>query len=616
MSSRPQQTKRRWIRPLPKTLINKIAAGEVVERPAAVVKELVENSLDADATQIDITIEKSGGRLIKIVDNGCGIDEDQIEIAFSRHATSKISSFDELHQLLSYGFRGEALPSIASVSRLRMVSRTPDADSGIEVIYEGGVLQSRRPVPAPPGTTIEVENLFFNTPARRKFLKSDATETRHLSRTATALAIGRNDVGFSYTSNSRNMFSVPPGQTLRDRVTSLLAPDKKLVEVAGETTVVKVRGFIGPPDAVQGNRFGQYLFINNRSIQSPTLSHALAAGFGEMLPSGNFPIGALHLEVDPSEVDVNVHPSKIEVRLSHEREIHEAIRRITRESLRSDGIIPTFRTGDSKPGEQRPFRFDGAIMRGAQGQQADRGFLDELHRSVDTGEKPRFENITVDRSTGEIIEPNARTSTPTPEPSEPTKADTGPSHGFRLVGRFSELYLILQAGDDMYIVDQHTAHERVLYELCLERVEKQSLASQSLLFPVTIELSPEQYSVFEDAESLLNNSGFAVSEFGGRTIHVNAIPSLLSKKSPEKLVVSLLDDIASLKQEGFELKKAIAQSMACRAAVMSGDRLSDREATGLLEQLLECENKYTCPHGRPTFIRISKSDLDKQFGRE
>jgi DNA mismatch repair protein MutL len=602
------KTIQRWIKPLPERVINKIAAGEVIERPAAVVKELVENSIDADATRIDIIIEKSGAKLIKIVDNGCGIPEDQIEIAFSRHATSKIRSFDDLNVLNSYGFRGEALPSIASVSKLRMISRTADSDTGCEIIYEGGVLQSKNPIAAPIGTSIEIENLFYNTPARRKFLKAESTEARHISRTSMAMALSRPDIGFNFKSNDRTVFSVLSESNLKDRAVEIFGANLKMVELSGETETIKLSGYIGTPDLVRQNRNSQFLFINNRFIQSPTISHALVAGYGEMIPRGKFPIGVLRLEVNADQVDVNVHPTKAEVRLSHEKDIHHAVYQIVKESLRSDGIIPVLKPSGSaiKDYEKLDFiekekaKLSSFIPGVAQASKKDISMVNELYKNVH--EKTIEENIVqVNKSTGEIV--------------QATDIDESISSGFRLVGRFSDLYLLLQSGDNLYIVDQHTAHERVLYEEMLLKVDNSSVEGQTLLFPVQVELDPEQFVVFDDTLEILNKSGFTVSHFGGRTVNIEAIPSILKNKSPEKLFMKIIDDIASLKKSGFDLKKAIAQSIACRSAVMSGDRLNDTEATHLLKQLLKCDNKYTCPHGRPTFIKLSKDDLDKQFGR-
>ena len=585
-----------WIRPLPERVINKIAAGEVIERPAAVVKELVENSIDAGATRIEIIIDKSGTKLIKIVDNGCGISEEQVEIAFSRHATSKIRNFDDLNNLYTYGFRGEALPSVASISRLRMVTRAHDAKVGTEIIYEGGVLQSRQPTSATPGTVIEVENLFYNTPARRKFLKAETTEARHISRTAMALAISRCDIGFAYTINGRKVFALSPGSTLHDRITGVLGTANKLVKVEGEMGPVKLSGYIGKPDATQNNRYGQFVFINGRYIYSPTLSHAFAAGYGELIARGTYPVGALLLTVDTAEVDVNVHPTKAEVRLSREREVHDAVYRLIKESLLQDGIIPTFRTSTTAP---TGFKSGPNYTRSpdAGGEKiTDPQMLAQLYQSIPPS--GASEPVKVDTETGEVLEPGAATPM-----------------GFRLIGRFGNLYLLLQSGDDLYIVDQHTAHERVLFEDTLKKLDKNSVESQTLLFPAQAELNPQQMALFDEIEGSLNGSGFAVSHFGGKTINIEAVPAVLSKKSPEQSVLKILDDIASLKQAGYDMHKAMAQSIACRSAMMAGDHLSKEEAQHLIARLLECENSYSCPHGRPTFIRLTREDLDKQFGR-
>ncbi|MEA1981690.1 MAG: DNA mismatch repair endonuclease MutL [candidate division Zixibacteria bacterium] len=618
--SKNSKKNKRWIRPLPKQVINKIAAGEVVDRPASVVKELVENSIDAGANKIDILIEKSGSKLIKIVDDGCGIDEEQIEVAFSRHATSKIANFNDLESLVTYGFRGEALPSIASVSRLRMVSRTYNASSGFEIIYEGGVLQSLQPISAQPGTTIEVENLFFNTPARRKFMKSEATESRHISRTATAMALGRYNVGFNYIINNRKMFSLPSKQTLEDRVKSIIAPHEKFVEVKSENPLVNIFGYLGFPESAQRNRNGFYLFINDRFIQSPTIFHAVSAGFGELLPKGRFPVGTLLLSVDPLEVDVNVHPTKIEVRLSHEREIHDIVYRAVKESLKKDDIIPLFKTA-SPYSETNSTNHSQSYQSQANNYQVripgitsqpiqDKKFLSDLHQPPSDNVTKDFDNykdtIQVDKNTGEIIDSTQ---------SKKTEIDSGPRDGFKILGRFSELYLLIQAGSNLFIIDQHTAHERVLYEETLELIEKSAINSQQLLFPEQFELSPEQLAVFEEAETQLNSFGFTVSGFGGRMVRIEAVPAILSKKSPQKIFLKVIDDIASLTKTGIDLKKAMAQTIACRAAVMAGDRLSDQEAEYLLQQLFKCDNMYSCPHGRPTFIKITRKDLDKQFGR-
>jgi len=630
--------KQPWIRPLPERLINKIAAGEVIERPAAVVKELVENALDAEADRVDIYIEKSGSKLIKIVDNGCGIGREQIEIAFSRHATSKIYNFNDLESLASYGFRGEALPSIASVARVRMVSRPRDTDVATEIIYEGGVLQSKQPTAGPPGTTVEVENLFFNTPARRKFLKSEMTESRHISRLVTALAIGRYDIAFSYSLNNRKIFSLPAGGNLKERVSALLSPGKEFVAILGETEEVKIDGVIGLPEIAQSNRLGQYIFINGRFIYSPSLSHAFMAGYGELLPRGNYPVGALLLTVRPDEIDVNVHPSKTEIKLSREREIYNAVHRLVKDSIRRDNIIPSYQPNGApaekkggdisfEPRGRYPHPKQPGVIPGPMAYTGvNKDFLKELYNPSGLKNSSLESNIVrVDKTTGEIIEEYvpggsspAAPPAPVPPGHTPFKAEeivAAESDGIQLVGRFSDLYLVCKTGRSLFIVDQHAAHERVLYEETCRQVENQAVVAQHLLFPAQVELSPEQLALFEEYEALLNDSGFSAAPFGGKMINIEAMPSVLAKKSPENIIRHILDDLASLKKAGQDIKKAMAQSIACRAAIMAGDRLTDEEATGLVKQLMLCENRYTCPHGRPTFIKMSREDLDRQFGR-
>ena len=605
--------KKRWIKPLPKNVINKIAAGELVERPASVLKELVENAVDAGSDRIDIVIEKSGSTLIRVVDNGCGIDEEQLEIAFSRHATSKITNFSDLDRLSSYGFRGEALPSIASVSRLRMVSRTADSDSGTEIIIEGGVLQSKKPIAAQVGTTIEVEDLFFNTPARRKFLKSQSTETRHLARIATAMAISSYRIAFSATLNGKKIFTLKPDDSLSDRVAALLGKSDNFITVKGQLGPLRLEGAICLPENVRNNRYGQYLFINGRFISSPTISHAWVSGYGELIPRGLFPVGALLLTIDPAQVDVNVHPSKTEVRLAHEREVYDAVKKLVAESLRQDGIIPNLRPIAQQQGfsnlssgsNQKDYNTISGIANSAA---ATPGLISQLYKTVSVSDEHSVaqanQSVELDKNTGEVMTPSIK--------AEP---DFGPASGFRFIGRFDNLYLLIAAGDALFIIDQHTAHERVLYEEMLEKVDKQAVNAQNLLFPVQLELDPEQYAVFEDSLGLLNGSGFSVSPFGGRMVNIEAVPAIMSKKSPEKMFGKVIDDIMSLRKTGFDIKKAMAQSIACRSAVMAGDFLTEAESLGLMEQLLKCKDPYSCPHGRPTFLRFSRKDLDRQFGR-
>jgi DNA mismatch repair protein MutL len=616
MTNNQERGRQNWIRPLPERLVNKIAAGEVIERPAAVLKELVENSLDAGATRIEIIIEKSGTKLISVIDNGCGVEPEQIEIAFARHATSKISNFDDLENLRSYGFRGEALPSIGSVSRTRMVSKTDAVETGREIIIEGGVVQSIKPISAPNGTRVEVGELFFNTPARRKFLKAETTEARHLTRNAIALALSAPAVRFSYTLNGRNLFSLDDSHSNLMRRTAHLILGKdnaRLAEIVSDTEGVKIVGFLGYPEQCRQNQYGLYLFINNRYIRSQTIMHAVMAGYGELLPRGQYPSGAVFLNIEPTHVDVNVHPTKTEVRLSDEKMIHDllyhAVKRSFRQSL--SAISPSANNSESAPmmditaaeairrlRETGPVKVPDSTL----------AHLKELYGNNKPAPETNIELPIVMTDSG-LVQTGG----------QETYIRSASKPGDKVVtylGQFAGLYLVYTVGEGLLIIDQHAAHERVLYEENLKVMESGRAVSQNLLFPVNVELSPDRYALYEESSEILRAAGFSTDPFGSRTILLSAVPSTLSKKSPEKLFLSIIDDVEIIRRAEKDIKKVIAQSMACRAAIMAGDRITSEEALSLLNNLMATENRHCCPHGRPTIITLTKGDLDDRFGRK
>ncbi len=615
MKSKNDIEVKRWIRPLPERLINKIAAGEVIERPAAVLKELVENALDAGSTRIDITVEKSGTKRIIVADNGCGIDPDQIEIAFGRHATSKINNFDDLEHIASFGFRGEALPSVASVSRTRMVSKTADADSGREIIVEAGVVQSVKPVAAPVGTTVEVADLFFNTPARKKFLKSEATESQHLTRNATALALSAPQAGFSYTINGRKLFALTDRETdLKTRTARLLLGNTAdhLFAVQSEGEGMRINAYLSYPMFCRRNQTGLYLFINNRYIRSQVIVHGVTSGYAELLERGHYPVGSVFITVDPAQVDVNVHPTKAEVRLSDERRVHDSIHQAVKRSLRETGELPTPRVvgngamasgGYTASEAVRHLKAAGPIRPAND----DPNLLRELYRD---GTKTESFSPTSESSQTESLPASEHTQTTTANDRlfDPEYA--------RYMGQFGGLYLLFSSGDNLFVVDQHAAHERILYEETLRVVEHGGAASQSLLFPVTIDLPADQYALYERASDVLTASGFIVEPFGPSTVMMSAVPSALSRQSPEKLFTEIITDVGEHQRAGFDIKKSIAQSMACRASIMSGDKISEDEARALVTQLSRTKNRHTCPHGRPIILKITRYELDVKFGRK
>lgn len=633
---------RPWIRPLPPRLVNKIAAGEVVERPASVVKEIVENALDAGATAISIVIEKSGMRSIRVTDNGVGIPVEQLEVAFARHATSKISSLDDLDEIGSYGFRGEALPAIASVSHTMMISRPHDQAVATEIVYEGGVLTHTRATTSLPGTSVEVANLFFNTPARKKFLKSENVEYRTILRVVTAMALARPDVSFRFQHDDRLLFDSPSG-TFRERVQSVMGSHAVAVNLSDEEGPLAVEGFLATADKAVRDRHQLFLILNGRWIQSQTLAHGIVIGFGELLPRGMQPVGALHLKVEKREVDVNIHPAKTEVRLAKEREIHDALYQIVKRAVRSSGSIPDFHPSGNQfdlrsqssnvsssrrpsfsQGDHSSHRENHASYPSSTGKNqnprvniadllygdSSSSLPDTTHHSNQTSEnhpsQKSVEHMQIDLGTGEVIEsPTNGERTATPFQSD----------DLRYLGKLRNLYLLFEHGYELLIVDQHTAHERVLFEEVLARMEREGVLAQQLLLPSQVELTHDQLAVFEEAQPILRQGGFIASPFGGKTILIEAVPAILRRFSPEVALLKILDDITTLRASGYDVRKASAQSIACRSAVMRGDRLSDDEARSLVSQLLKCQNPFSCPHGRPTFVRIRGQELDHQFGR-
>jgi len=608
------RTNNPWIRPLPEKLINKIAAGEVIERPSAVLKELVENSLDAGASKIEVIVEKSGTKLITVIDNGCGINADQIEIAFSRHATSKISNFEDLEELRSFGFRGEALPSISSVSKLHIITKTRDDDTGTEMIIEGGVIQSKKPVAAPLGTKIEVRDLFFNTPARRKFLKTETTEARYLTRNAVAMALSADNVNFSYTLNGRKVFRLDDNQIdLKQRVRDVLmgSRDNRLIDIESESEFMRIQGHLSLPDNLRQNQYSLYIFINNRYIKSQTLVHAITAGYKELLPRSNYPLGAVFLHIDPSRVDVNVHPTKAEVRLSDERKVHDLLYQAVKKAVFSTSGVnsPSIRFAEENnhPGITK----DEALkrlkaMEAKEGNQRNSSFVSELYTRTDRKADRQFTNTQFHKESNYTDIDDYKES----------DSEIDKSEGVVFLGALSELYLIFKKRDELMIIDQHTAHERVLYEENMKLMDDGAAVSQNLLFPINIDLTPDRYALYEEARDILSRAGFSAEPFGSGTVMLSAVPISISKKSPEKIFNAILEDVENLQKEGEDLKKAVAQSMACRAAVMAGDRLSPDEAKALYKKLMVADNKYSCPHGRPIILKLKKDELDARFGRK
>ncbi len=602
---------------LPEEVASQVAAGEVVERPASVVKELVENSLDAGATRIEVLIRSGGNSFIRIVDNGCGMDRDDALLCLERHATSKIRTGADLMAIHTLGFRGEALPSIASVSRFRLTTREHGALAGTEVIVNGGKMENVRDSGEPEGTQIEVRSLFYNLPARRKFLRTENTESSHVEHTLQLQAIGHPGVGFVFVNDDRLVHQLPPGQTLRERLRDLFgAPlvgellDVPATDIAG----VRVAGLLGRAGVSRSTRQQQIVFLNGRPVENPTISHALREGYHTALMKGQHPVTFLSIQMDPAAVDVNVHPAKREVRFRDPSLIREIVVEVTRRVLESDRgswsrtfsaplAPPPVHTGTPPlipPQEQFTLRRDWS------------------HFPPPTSESFR------DASQATAIPPLQTTApAPEPQPTTPTSPTAPPPqpHGepnFKFIGVLGRLYILMENAGGLVLVDQHAAHERILFEEMLKRMEGQGVPTQRLLLPITLQVAPRDADWLLDNLENLSRTGIGLEPFGAGTFKIDALPQFLSASDPPQLLRDIIDELRDTSQQTSKLRLGedmIAKTV-CRHAVKANDVLREPECLRLVQDLLACELPYCCPHGRPTMIQLSYAELEKKFGRK
>ncbi len=555
------------IKVLPPEVISKIAAGEVVERPASVVKELVENSLDASATEIRVEVFKGGTSLIKVTDNGCGIPPQEVELAFARYATSKISSLKDLFGIRTLGFRGEALASIAAVSKVTLITRPPEEPIGVMIRVEGGKVVRKEPKGAPVGTTVSVESLFYNVPARRKFLRHPATETAHITEVVVHYALAYPEVKFTLFKEGQLSFQSPGSGDMREVLARIYGPEVAgvLLELKVVEGPLKLYGYIGPPFLHRPQRSHTF-FVNRRWVQDTMLSKALVEAYHGFLPSGRYPVAAISLEMDPSLVDVNVHPTKREVRFSNPEEIFQAFQKAVRRLLLS--------TQSSFAISSRPV----SSPKGEAEQKA-------------------------------LPIPQPKPAAP-PEPALPL-TKTLPL--LRVLGQVSLTYIVAEGPDGLYLIDQHSAHERVIYEK-LKREKGKALPSQCLLEPITVEFTPYQSDLMEFLLPSLRDIGFELEEFGPNTWLVRAVPAPLARGDVRKAVRDFAEALASGGTDHLEGDKVLA-TLACHCAVRAGDPLSMEEMRSLVQEIEALDVMQTCPHGRPTVVRISMERLAKEFGR-
>ncbi len=596
------------IKILPDHVINKIAAGEVVERPASVVKELIENSIDAGASEIFIDIEQAGRRLIRIADNGCGMSREDARTAFLRHATSKIESDEDLEAIRTMGFRGEALSSIASVSQVRLLTASRGTLSGVLVEIEAGMVKSLSDAPAPQGTSVEVANLFYNTPARLKFLKSPGTEFSHILTAVSRQAMAHPSLRFRLTHNKKPALDLPPSLSMKERVFQLYGAEiaDNVIPFSGGRDGVHVHGLIGQPAYSRADRTYQDFYVNSRAVKNASLTHALYGAYGDMLMRERHPVGMIFLDIDPALVDVNVHPAKAEVRFRNQSQIHDLVRDAIREGLRAHGV-PVIETAEA--GGPRGERVREALADYLTGQPAS--------NAVDRKPSPMFGRR---KSDGASAVPRFSSGALFPREIPADRAPQPlliPERAFVPLAQVRDSFIIAQSPDGMAIIDQHAAHERILFEKLQDQFGEARMPVQGLLVPDQVELGPAQSSLLSGYLPELHRLGFIAEDFGNGTFMIKAVPSLLVGADYKKLLLDILDEVNVLGSSGKmgELRDEILSVMACHPAIKVNRHLDQREMEVLLGNLFQCRMPHTCPHGRPTVIRFSMDEIRKMFKR-
>ena len=604
------------IRLLPETVASQVAAGEVVERPASVVKELVENSIDAGARKIDIFIRRGGISLVRVIDDGCGMDRDDALLSLERHATSKIRSVSDLEAIGTLGFRGEALPSIGSVSRFRLTTREKDAVAGTEIVVNGGKIDIVRDGGEAPGTQVEVRSLFYNVPARRKFLRSENTESRNIEHQLHLQAIGHSQIAFTFARDDRVVFQLPVTGTLTDRIRDLYGNEllAQLLPLKGAgSSQTRISGLIGRAGLSRQTRAQQLVFVNGRAIESPVVTAAVREGYHTALMKGQYPVTFLFLELDPGAVDVNVHPAKREVRFRDPNGAREAIARCIQDTLAS-----------GRADWQEKFRAPLPVIGGTSSVSSSESKggsppceLPELEREFALRGQRSIE-IASPRTVGGTTSVSSQTFAAPDEFVGRGKVRPSTQQQFQIIGVLNKLYVLMENADGLVLVDQHAAHERILFEELRRRMEEQGVPSQKLLITQTFELPPRDADWIEQNMSILQKMGIGIENFGPNTFKIESLPGFLNVTDGAQFIRKVIDDLkgASDRSSPMRLGEEMIAKTVCRHAVKANDPLRYLEVEKLIQDLLDCDLPYCCPHGRPTMIQISNLELEKKFGRK
>ena len=673
----------RKIAVLDQNTIDKIAAGEVVERPSSVVKELVENAIDAGATAVTVEITDGGKKMIRITDNGAGIEAGQIPLAFLRHATSKIEKVEDLEQIASLGFRGEALSSIAAVSQVELITKTHSAVSGSRYIIEGGVEHSLEELGAPEGTTFLVRNLFYNTPARSKFLKSDITEANYIHTLMEQLALSHPEISFKYIQNRQVKLHSSGNYNVKDVIYSVYGRDitKALLEADFENDFMKITGFVGKPEIARGNRSFENYYINGRYVKNNIITKAIENAYKGFLMQHKFPFVSLQIEMEGNDLDVNVHPAKREVRFAREQEVYEAVYDTVRRALTAREMIPKVTIEKPQPEKKEapvksvaipePFEkkrreqvyestvkespapyethrkkkifssseenlFEGTLRQKQQKEEKQKLPKEEPPQEISKEEqrwtepqeavlkkeepkkeeplteKPQTEEAKKERSKSYIKKQEEQQL----ELFEEKLLAPESRERIRLIGQVFDTYWLAQFGDAFYIIDQHAAHEKVYYERFVKKFRENTVDAQYLTPPMIVTLNLQEESLLKANEDYFRKFGFEIEHFGGKEYCISAVPSNLYGLSEEELFLEMLDHLAAEgDKDALDIFASRLATMACKAAVKGNHAMSPAEAEKLLDELLTLDNPYHCPHGRPTVISMTKTELEKKFKR-
>lgn len=602
---------------------NKIAAGEVVERPSSVVKELIENSIDAGAKNIIIEINNGGEKKIKISDDGSGIHYDDIEKAFLPHGTSKISKIEDLYSINTFGFRGEALPSIAAVSKVSLKSRTDGKEFGREIYIFGGKNEYIKDVGCNVGTTIEVRDLFFNVPARQKFLKSEQRESSLISNIVNRLALANHDISFKYYNNDKKSLMTFASKDIKDTIRAVYGKSvyDNIISFEKHSDIASVHGYIGNSEISRGSRNNQSIFVNKRYIKSGLITSAVENAFKSFLTINKFPFFVLFLEIYPELVDVNVHPTKSEIKFQDERTIykivfegvHEALANSMRNSFEIDASdVLTYETY-STPLVQVPIDLKEETFSTLYQSDKDSLKLSEMYpKRLNIHDDLRRKDASVDDKAPKSI---SRFDNKV-ENNEDTKANEPKFPQLNIIGQFNNTYILAQGLDVFYMIDQHAAHEKILFERFKKQIEDREVISQVLMTPVIIELSSDDYVYYTENMQIFKESGFLVETFGDNTLSIREAPMLLGKVSAKEFFLEILDNIKSMGSGKItEVKYSMIASLACKAAIKANHQLTGREMAVLIDDLRYINEPFNCPHGRPTIIKMSLMDIEKRFKR-